>query len=571
MTDKQLIADEFNHFFTNVGPSLAQKFNSSDNFLKYLPPSHENHHFKFAHVSQTSINKIIDKLKPKSSHGLDGISHVCLKAIKDEIIGPLSHLINLSLQTSYIPSSFKCAKVIPLFKSIDAHQLTNYRPISLLSSFSKVLERAVFNQIYPYFEKNFFSPFQFGFHSHFETVHCITNFLNNKFHNSNDKFHIALFLDLKKAFDTVSHKILLRKLHHYGFQDKELYWMSTYLLSRSQVLSFEGVTSSPQLISCGVPHGSILGPLLFLIFTNDLPKNTRFFSNLFADDTTFQWSSNSLDSLEKDVNEELHIVHQWFTDNELTLHPDKTKYIIMNHSNLPTNNIQINLNGSILEQCGRNQICKTIKFLGILIDDKLNWKAHINMVCSKIRKNIYCLIRLKNTLSLKHKMQIYTAIIKPHLDYGLAIWGNSPHIDILHKLHKRCIRILCGSKFNAHTEPLMKTNNILKIKDLYLMRVLSFLHTAANRKCPSILSKSFKLITKNVHRQINKFSVPFAKTNYIQRLPAYQFPTLWNNCSHLSFLDIKAPRRSFLKSLKDLIIKSYKDTCLLPGCYSCLH
>ena len=332
-------------------------------------------------------------------------------------------------------------------------------------------------------------------------------------------------------------------------------------------MSIDNVHSEPCFISCGVPQGSILGPLLFLIFINDLPLTSNFKFNLFADDTTLQWSSDNLQNLENDVDIELKNISKWFSDNHLTLNESKTKYIIFNHRN-PVS-INIALNDIPVQQCGRNCQEKSVKFLGILLDDRLNWSIHVDFVCKKIRKLLYTIIRLKNFLQKAHKVKIYSAIIKPHLEYGLTIWGKSIPSKV-DRIQKKCIRIITLSKPLTHSLPLFKSLGILNLADLYKLNVLALIWRIFNKKCPETVVQNFHVIRSSTNRQHkNTLYVPFARSNFYQRLPSYHFPSLWNNS--LPMINSIYHKRNFKKQVKLALLNSYSEICPigLPACYVC--
>jgi retron-type reverse transcriptase len=236
------------------------------------------------------------------------------------IIIPVVYLFNLSIRTGYVPASYKCARVIPIFKSGLRNQFTNYRPISLLSSFSKLLEKIIARQMFGYLNKhNIFYLYQFGFRPKHDTSQPILHFLDRIYTGLNKddpEYTLGIFLDLKKAFDTVDHKILLKKLNHYGFKGTTNKWFENYLSNRTQYVTINNVNSSTKTVNCGVPQGSVLGPLLFLLYINDLPNATAFFTSLFADDTGLFKSSHNLDELFKSANDELKKAANWFCANK---------------------------------------------------------------------------------------------------------------------------------------------------------------------------------------------------------------------------------------------------------------
>ena len=249
------------------------------------------------------------------------------------IIVPLHYLINLSLESGYIPKELKIAKIVPVFKDGDCHNYTNYRPISLISSFAKLLEKIVARQIVRFLnEQNIIYKHQYGFRATHNTSQPVLHFADKIYNalNQNPQAKtLSIFIDLKKAFDTVDHTILLKKMEHYGIRGLSNVWFQNYLSEREQFVYINGAESSKQKILCGVPQGSVLGPLLFLIFINDLPNATELLTLLFADDTTFQISGVNVDLLYEKANFELEKAAEWFKSNKLTLNVKKNKIYVV--------------------------------------------------------------------------------------------------------------------------------------------------------------------------------------------------------------------------------------------------
>ena len=485
-TDPLTMAEALNKFFTSAASLIVDQITPTDR-----PPDPaaepELHHplFSFvnAPVTRSEIADVIKLLKDKKTQDYCGISVNFLKSISDQLQIPLQHIINLSLETSIVPSQMKIAKVIPLFKNGDPLSMDNYRPISLLSSFSKILEKIVANRLCSYLERyNLLSSSQFGFRTGHSTIHPMIHFTNHVAKALNDKEHtIAIFCDLRKAFDSCNHQILLSKLARIGVRGAPLEWFANYLLDRKQFVSVNGVDSSLQTILMGVPQGSILGPILFLLYINDLPLCTRLLALLFADDTTLLASGPNLPELISFVNDELYKISTFFRINKLALHPQKTQFMLITNSLIAKNTtveLFINHNNSLLDQnqnliypisrvCSSSPLPAT-KFLGVYFDPELNFKFHINHISSKISRSLFLLRRCKNLLSTHSLKTLYYSLIHCHLIYGIQIWGcSSPSItNNLFKKQKAAIRIVCNEKYSAHPEPLFKSMEILPLSSL---------------------------------------------------------------------------------------------------------
>ena len=423
------IANGFNAFFSNIGKNLAEKIpTTNENFEQFLSNRNETS-FNFSKISEMDILKICKILKPKSSAGSDCISTKLLKEIAPLILTPLHHLINLSLETGFVPKQFKIAKVVPIFKSGDKHDYNNYRPISLLSSFSKLMEKVVARQLVGFLNyHNLLYKHQYGFRANHNCSQPVLHFTEKVYNALNQKPSLqtlAIFIDLKKAFDTVDHDILLKKMDHYGIRGISNKWFENYLKDREQFVSVHGIDSDTQKIVCGVPQGSILGPLLFLLFINDLPNATEFFTLLFADDTTFQISGHDMNFLFQNANMELKKASTWFETNKLTLNVDKTKFMLFSDRDIDLVSLghKLEIGNQTIEQIGKKCKEKYFKFVGHVLDDKFSWEGHVKHICKKLASANFAINSTKHFMPLQIRKTLYHTIFESHINFGILLWG----------------------------------------------------------------------------------------------------------------------------------------------------
>ena len=382
--DPVKMASIFNKFFVNVGPNIDKSIPRSRKApLDYLKNSNPSSLF-LAPVTPDKIEIIIKSLNTKKSIGPYSIPVFLLKILSWHIAKPLAQIVNLSFYVGMFPSKLKVGKVSPLHKKGSCDNPSNYRPISILSVFSKIFEKLMHQRLYKFLEAfEILYPLQFGFREKHSTSHALLS-LTESIKQSIDsgKVGCGIFLDLQKAFDTVNHKILLDKLEHYGIRGNALKWFQSYLSGRTQYVTVNGHVSDPLPITCGVPQGSVLGPLLFLIYVNDLPNVSKVMQfYLFADDTSIYFDSDNLFNLQKIVNRELKKVRKWLEANRLALNIDKTNYVIFHSPNNKVDSfVRIKLGSKPISRVD------SIKYLGVLIDSTLSWKPHIVQLSKKLAR-----------------------------------------------------------------------------------------------------------------------------------------------------------------------------------------
>ena len=530
MTDPVAIANSFNDYFINVGKSLANTIVSQIDPLSYIDKS--KNCITDISVTVNEVKAIVSQLN-NSAAGPDDLPASIMKQVSNEYCIPLTHLINLSVLQGDFPSEMKLAKVLPIYKA-DNHQLIqNYRPISVLNFFSKVYERVIYNNLLDFImENNILYDKQFGFRKGHSTSHAIIT-LVNKVSKSLDEGKIVggVYLDIRKAFDSISHQILLDKLHKIGIRGNIHCLLKSYLMSRSQYVICNGAKSEVKFVETGVPQGSILGPLLFILFMNDFSRSsTLLFSILFADDTSVFLEGTEYSKLIKTLNNELENVTKWLNANRLTVNMKKTHYMIFHRAKFKTTGQDVVMQNSALT------CVKTTKFLGVIIDHKFKWNDHITYVKRKISKSIGILYKIRRFLDMNTLIQMYHSFVFPYLIYCVEIWGNASaiHLDPLKKIQKKSIRAITFSEFSAPSEPLFQRSNILNFDKLVFQRICLMMFKHHIGVVPKPISDLFQT-NDNFHsystRNSQALRTPIGKSEAIYQTFTYIGSLAWNYIS----------------------------------------
>ena len=520
ITDKIEIANSFNKYYANIAPSLDKLLpKSSIDPITYLNGNYPNS----MHVPLCTVNDTINIIKGLKNTGnpLTGIKASLVKKNRLQFAIPLTHIFNQSVSNGIFPDALKYAIVTPIYKKGPREDLSNCRPISVLKVYSKIFESLMKKHLISFLETNkIISNNQFGFRKNISTFDALNNITKELFMALDNKLSaICIMIDFSKAFDTVRHDILLKKLEIYGIRGIVLNWFASYLKGRSQSVKYNDFTSDKMNITYGVPQGSILGPILFLLYINDLPKIFSYLiTTLFADDATFLNVGNEIIQLIYKTNRDLHEFYTWTRANRLTVNLDKTIYLLI--TNKKVERIPpIFFNIDIIKRVNKH------KLLRVILDDQLSFKEHIQEVYKKVSKSIAIIHNLRDCMPEHVLKTLYHAHIEPHLTYCINIWGNTftTYIQKLHILQKRAIRIIMKKPFLEHTPPLFRMANILTIYDLIKVNLAKYVYNNRNNNTFQRLQHHHQT------RRQDEFLIPIHSLDIYKRSLAYCAPKVWHS------------------------------------------
>lgn len=555
--------NDVNQFFAGIGKNLADSISKKQSFTRPSLPHTSN--FKKSFVLENTdpdeIITTINMLRTNAATGWDGISTLFLKRYATSLAPILCHMFNLCFDLAIFPTSFKKAAIHPILKGGDGCLVNNYRPIAVLSTLSKILERLMNKRLIHYLEHyNILSTQQFGFRKNKSTNDAIHKLIDNIVKNlDNNKKVLTIFLDLTKAFDTVPIPTLLLKLECIGVRGLPLNLFKSYLTNRSQFVTMDNYLSDTVAIEYGVPQGSILGPTLFLVFINDLCNldipNAQIVS--YADDTAITFTANSWLELQSIAQKGFNTTLKWLYTHSLTLNTTKTNFITfsINSNSQPNFSMSIKSHSS---SCMSHQACQCpsltpveqIKYLGIFIDRHLNFKSHINTLSGRVRKLIYIFKTLRHVAHASVIRNVYFALCQSLVTYCISCWGGAAKtlMKPLEIAHRAILKVATFRPILFPTTELYKSWNVLNVRQQYILHIVLLQHSRTPYRHIS------------TRRKDRICTIPPPRTSFVKRFSVYLAPSLYNKINAKCPI-FELPFYNCKKTVRKLLLDfNYDDT-----------
>ena len=526
----KLSSEEMNEHFCNIATTIITSNRTSENNLDILQSYCNFKKIKeCADIPLLSVHEVCNalmNLKQTNTRGIDGIDAKILKLSAHVIAETLTYVYNLCISKNRIPKAFKVAKIIPIHKTGDCEDPTNYRPISILSTLSKPLEIHINKHILKHFNSlDLFHQNQSGFRVNHSCHTALTNLIDQWLVNiNNDKITGVIAVDFMKAFDVVDRNLLLKKLQMYGITNNTLEFLSSFLSDRKQKVFLNGSESCITPVDYGVPQGSVLGPILFSIYINDLPLYLTAPTEMFADDTTVHTSDSKVDKVFACLQDNMDRLVRWSEINHMKLHPKKSKYLIIitrqKRQNLCLRSHSLFINGELMEEVDHHKI------LGVIVDNNLSWSYQLSMLCKQLSRKVYQLSRIKHFLDIDSRKLFFNAYIQSHINYASTLWDSASgkNLKPLFSLYRRSLKlILLKSSSVCHMDYQHLGILPLQLKLEYNKAIFMF-KIMSNLAPPSLKQKfDLKLI-----RNIFKINVPLPRVDIFKSSLLYSGGCLWN-------------------------------------------
>ena len=560
VTDTKLVTNEFNNFFSNIAAKIDSKIIKTETtFHDTLNNPNPNTLF-LSPTCKKEVGDIIKKFKMGKASGPNSIHTNILQTYREVLSDPLCKLINLSFSNGTFPDLYKIAQIIPVHKKNDKLNCNNFRPISLLSNIGKIIEKLVHIRTYSFLEQNkCLYKHQFGFRCNHSTNHALINVTEGiRAALDANQYTCGVFLDFQKAFDTVNHDILLSKLEYYGIRGVSKNFFKSYLSNRKQFVQLHDTKSDTTLISHGVPQGSVLGPLLFLLYINDLHHTIKHSSmHHFADDTCLLYPNRSLKKINKLINHDLKLIVHWLRANRISLNVDKTNIIIFRPKNKKiTKKLNFRISGQKIKTTTHT------KYLGVLLDEHLTWNLHIKAIKTKLSRATGLLAKIRYHTSTDLRRTIYYALFDSHLRYACSIWAqsNNKNIQDLQDLQHKSIRVISFKNKFTPIDPLLKEQKIMTLKNIILLENCNLVLQYQNDNLPDAFENFFQnnnnQYDHNTRSALNKnIQIPQVNTTqYGLQSISYKCATDWNKIQrkiNFNFQDEFLSKHKFSKAMKE--------------------
>ena len=540
--DAKKNSNTFMEFFSNLAADLVKKLPRPPNKFGietvkryYKNYNLEKKNFTLNQVTEEAVLELLLSVNTSKAAGLDNLSGKFLKEGAPVLVTSITSICNLSIKHSIFPEKCKNAKLKPLYKKGLKTEPKNYRPISLLPLVSKIIERIIYEQTKIFLEKNkILYKYQSGFRSNHSTNVCLS-YLTNKILKGFDDGKITgmILIDLQKAFDTIDHKILLDKMRYLGFSQSSINWFRSYLTNRTFTVQLGVERSNPGCLTCGVPQGSILGPLLFLLYVNDMPQSVSCDLLLYADDSCLVFSDSNIDKIEAQLNKDFNSICDWFVDNKLSIHfgEDKTKSIVFGSKNKLKSTRELHITHGDINIKQHSEVT----YLGCILDDTLSGESMAKHAMGKINGKLKFLYRQQKYLNYSLRRLLANALIQPHFDYACLAWYPNLNTGLKTKvqtMQNKCIRFCL--KLGNRTHIGIAEFNIInwlptgkRFEQCVCVNIFNFFAGTA----PAYVCEMYHPVEQSrvTRRSLKKLCLPNQKTNRGMRTLSYIGPRLWNN------------------------------------------
>lgn len=505
-TSAVTISEKFNDYFIDSIEEINKSIEVDTNKYEFVNEV-RNNRFTFKDVNMFKLKEVLKTMNKKSDN--NNINSIVMDDALDTIGEHFLNIINQSLCTGIFPNTWKEAIVVPIPKINGTKQWNEYRPINKLPFHEKILETIVMEQLQSYIDENsILIDQQSGFRKQHSCETALNFVVSNwKIEREEGNITVVVFLDFRRAFETIDRSLLIQKLQNYGILGKENDWFRSYLLDRSQITNFMGCSSTSRTNNLGVPQGSVLGPLLFIVYINDIMKSVKYCTvNLFADDTLMYVSGKNITEVVEKVNEDLKSLQVWLNQNKLKLNTEKTNYMFITNKVIKED-FELKVNNEKLNRV------KETKYLGVVIDEKLKFSSNTSYILKKMAKKINFLGRIKRKVSISTRIKIYMSIIAPHIEYcsSILFLCNKGEIAKLQKLQNRGMRIILGMSRYTSSKFMRSCLKWMSVKQRIFFNVLVLVFKIKNNLVPKYLQKYIRynseVIKKNL-RNKNDFCLP---------------------------------------------------------------